>query len=186
MSNELRDFIKFLQYRNGYTIEQVAKRIGYDRAYLNVQMNKKQGHENLVSIMKLLRKEFAEDATVYGGSLEISLAKETPKHIATDASAERLIQALGENNDFLRIEIKKNLAAQETRLTELEANLKKYVLSLAMKSHSGIDTILAALEQIRGLPKKSLARNADSRLVASAGHLRRKGKGPAKGSDGKA
>lgn len=178
MSNELRDFIKFLQYRNNYTIEQVAKRIGYDRAYLNMQMNKKQDNEG---ILKQLHKEFPADVEVYGGVAE----KEGPRNTGSDISTERLIQALEENNAFLRNEIKKHLVSQQTWFAEIEASLKKYILGLALKSHAGLETILDSLEHSQNLPKKSLAKNADSKLVVSAGQFRKKGKGPARGSSGK-
>lgn len=162
--NDLQVFLKHIYfYTDISTIQEIAEKVGYDRAYLNDQVNKG-GNKG---ILKKLQDAFPEiqQKIVSGGG-------NTQQNVDGGLQS-KLIASLEENNRFLKETIMK-------RVDDLETSLEKYILGLAVRSHSGIDAILESLNRLEKKPAGTLEKTADNKLVKKAGQVRKKSRTPAR------
>lgn len=79
MSNSLKEIVKFVQLKNGWTLEQVAKSVGYSRVHLTRLMKEKKKSDVEDMILKKHASLFQNDTFPKSGALIIKTEKPSEK-----------------------------------------------------------------------------------------------------------
>jgi len=79
MSNKLKDKVREIQFHKSFTIDQVAKSIGYSRPYLNKEMNKEEDDKYTAALLGLLDKEYPELTTAHNPESQTTLLNQDVK-----------------------------------------------------------------------------------------------------------
>lgn len=141
MSNELKKIVKRIQFRTDKTIEEIAKDIGYARAYFTNQVNIGT-NKTLKSLLEKYLLDYEQNVLPEFKTQDpsISHVSEDPAIYNTALPQGDFKVTLKDHIDFLKDTIKKAEEREQKLLMLLEKDI------LAIKANS--ETIIADLQQV--------------------------------------
>jgi transcriptional regulator with XRE-family HTH domain len=143
-SNELEILIEEIQFRKKLSLEEIAKRIGYSRPYLNKEKIK----GNNPSMVKRLRKEFPE---ILQNVPSATMATKPPKD-ETDDYKDKYLKSLEQQLHFLKQQVQANLIEISGNVMAGRAENRAAIHYQVMKDSRGDEKKRVALmEQINRL-----------------------------------
>lgn len=146
-SNTLKDLVRRIKYETGDTVAEIAKKIGYSRSHLTVEINKGENDHIKKAIMR------AYDLTEQNVGL-------------ITMTAEDRIKELQRDKEMLSESILLSLAV-----------LKEGQIGLAATISAGMQELLRVSSLLQGRPVEELRQNAGKVADAMASSLKKQGKG---------